>query len=129
MPGLFGKRRALPAYHVRLFGPETPPDGIEQWAAAFEEIPGCLAQGASPGQAEATLWRILPQYLHQLRSRHLPIPGQMGVAALSIAGVSIVMPDGTEASVGNPARTVPLGASADDRKTAALRADCGLIGS
>lgn len=73
---LLGQRRieALPLYHVRFLPVERSPDGLDIWAACFEEIPGCIGQGNTSGEAEAMLHRILPEYLNRLRKHGQPIP-------------------------------------------------------
>ena len=129
MRRFFVSFRAIPAYHVRLYWPVTRGEGLEPWVATFEELPGCLAQGASMAEAEATLWHILPGYLKQLRRRRVPLPDPVFAADPSIEGMSVVMaPSGLGSRPSDPGATAPIAAPGEVR-SASGRADIVLLGS
>jgi predicted RNase H-like HicB family nuclease len=129
MPGLFASLRPVPAYHVRFHWPEPRPDGVEWWMANFEELPGCMVQGNSMGEAEARLWRILPGYLRQLRRRRLAIPPVATAPVASVEGISVVMaPGGVQAGPLDAETTRPITPPGEPR-TVAARADTALVGS
>lgn len=127
--GLLDSLRPPPSYHVRLHWPPPRPDGVEWWLANFEELPGCMAQGTSMGEAEAKLWRILPGYVRQLRRRGVPLPAPVTAPAASIEGISVVLaPGGVQAQPAESGATLPMGAVGELRSVAA-RADVVLVGS
>jgi predicted RNase H-like HicB family nuclease len=129
MPGFFESLRPLPAFHVRLHWPETRPDGVEWWMANFDELPGCMVQGNSAGEAEARLWRVLPGYLRQLNRRGIPVPAPAIAPAASVEGISVVMaPSGVQAGQAEPGITTPIGGTGGLR-TVAARADGALVGT
>jgi predicted RNase H-like HicB family nuclease len=129
MHSLIQSLRPLPAYHVRLHWPEARPDGVEWWMATFDELPGCMVQGNSAGEAEARLWRVLPGYLRQLNRRGVPVPAPAVAPAASVEGISVVMaPSGVQAGQSDPGITSPLGGSGG-LPTVAARADAALVGT
>lgn len=67
----------LPAYRIRHLPAEESPEGL-LYAACFEELPNCIGQGASPAEAEAMAWRILPRYLERMMLNGQPIPLALG---------------------------------------------------
>jgi len=118
-----------PTYHVRMFWPDTRPDGNAWWLAAFEELPGCMVQGRSMSEAEARLWRILPGYLREMRRNKQSIPKPLETPAPSIEGISVVMvPGGAQARHSDPGVTVPM-TPVSELRSAAARADALLLGS
>jgi len=118
-----------PPYHVRMFWPESRPDGTEWWLVAFEELPGCMVQGKSMSDAEARLWRILPGYLSEMRRNKQPIPKPLETPAPSIEGISVVMvPGGVQSRASDPGVTAPI-APVGELRSAAARADASLLGS
>lgn len=50
------------------------PDGGAWVAAQVAELPGCIAEGSSDGDAIATLGRIFPDYIDSLRADGVPVP-------------------------------------------------------
>jgi predicted RNase H-like HicB family nuclease len=122
--------RKLPAFHIRLLGSERVADGLEIWGVTLEELPGCFAQGLTLHQAEATLWRILPRYVAQLRQYRQPIPEPHAAGGVTVEGVSIVMlPGGIQTRPSDPGVTDPGFLDQGELRTGCLRADAGLIGS
>jgi len=121
--------RSLPSYHIRLYWPESRPDGSEWWLVTFEELPGCMVQGRSMSEAEARLWRILPGYLKEIRRSGQPVPEPLETPAPSIEGISVVMvPGGIQGRPTDPDMTAPMRAVGELR-SAAARADASLLGS
>lgn len=121
--------RALPRYHVRLYWPQSRPDGNEWWLVTFEELPGCMVQGRSLSEAETRLWRILPGYMKEMRRNGQSLPKPLETAAPSIAGISVVMvPGGVMSRPSDPETTAPL-APVGELHSAASRADASLLGS
>ena len=121
--------RSLPPYHIRLYWPESRPDGSEWWLVTFEELPGCMVQGRSMSEAEARLWRILPGYLKEIRRSGQPVPDPLEDPAPSIEGISVVMvPGGVQGRPTDPGMTAPMTAVGELR-SAAARADASLLGS
>lgn len=97
--------------------------------ANFEELPGCMVQGNSMGEVEATLWRILPGYLRQLRRRGVAVPAPVRAPPPSIEGISVVLaPGAVQARGADPGVTLPITAPGELRSVAA-RADAALLGS
>ena len=121
--------RTLPPYHVRLYWPESRPDGNESWLVTFEELPGCMVQGRSMSDAEARLWRILPGYLKEIRRAGQQIPPPLETPVPSIEGISVVMvPGGAQGRPSDPGATAPM-AGVGELHSAAARADASLLGS
>lgn len=120
----------MPAYHIRMFWPESRPDGNDPWwLVAFEELPGCMVQGRSMSEAEARLWRILPGYLREMRRNKQPIPKPLESPAPSIEGISVVMvPGGVQSRPFDPGATAPI-TPVGEVRSAAARADASLLGS
>ena len=118
-----------PPYHVRMFWPESRPEGNDWWLVSFEELPGCMVQGKSMSEAEARLWRILPGYLREMRRNRQPIPKPLETPAPSIEGVSVVMvPGGVQSRPSDPGITAPI-TPVGELRSAAARADASLLGS
>jgi predicted RNase H-like HicB family nuclease len=123
-------RRSPPEFHVRLYWSAAHSNGVEWWLAAFEELPGCMVQGNSLGEAESTLWAILPGYLRQLRAHGLPVPPTIDAPLPTIEGVSVVMsPAGIAPRPGDPGVTGPSGRAVGELGSIATRADVVLRGS
>jgi predicted RNase H-like HicB family nuclease len=121
--------RSLPPFHVRLYWPESRPDGTEWWLVTFEELPGCMVQGRSMSEAEARLWRILPGYLKEMRRNGQQVPKPLETEAPLIEGISVVMvPGGVVSRPSDPGITAPL-APVGELHSAASRADAALLGS
>ncbi|HET9707730.1 MAG TPA: type II toxin-antitoxin system HicB family antitoxin [Gemmatimonadales bacterium] len=121
--------RSLPQYHIRLYWPESRPDGSAWWLVTFEELPGCMVQGQSMSEAEARLWRILPGYLKEIRRAGQPVPKPLETPAPSIEGISVVMvPGGVQGRPFDPGMTAPM-AAIGELRSAAARADASLLGS
>lgn len=118
-----------PPYHVRMFWPESRPEGNDWWLVSFEELPGCMVQGKSMSEAEARLWRILPGYLREMRRNRQPIPKPLETPAPSIEGISVVMvPGGVQSRPSDPGITAPI-TPVGEMRSAATRADASLLGS
>lgn len=130
MRDLLAFLRPLPAYHIRLFWPKPGPDGADWWLGRFEELPGCMVQGESMSEAEARLWRILPDYLREMRRHGQAVPEPLETPSPSIEGFSVVMiPGGVQARPSDPGITAPHVGSPGEVRSASTRADASLLGS
>ncbi len=64
----------LPAYHVRVSGPEKCPDGTWVMTASFTELPQCLAQAPTAQEAVERLWDGLPAFIDMLKEHGQSVP-------------------------------------------------------
>lgn len=130
MHGLIPWRRRLPAYHVRWYSPQQRSNGVEWWMGTFEELPGCMVQGTSMDETEAKLWRVLPEYLEQLRVRGIRVPEPVDAPTPSVEGITLVMvPAGVRSRPSDPGVTAPTDSQPGQLRSASSRADAGLLGS
>lgn len=130
LPRRWVRRPPVPAYHIRVLGAEQSEDGPERWAVTFEELPGCLAQGASLTEAEAVLWRIAPAYISQLTARGQSVPTPHRPGAVTFLSVSIaVLPIATGSGPSDAGITAPLVSKLADLRTVSQRLDATLRGS
>lgn len=129
MPRRWARTR-VPPYHIRVLGAEQSEDGPERWAVAFEELPGCMAQGASLTEAEAVLWRIAPAYMAQLATRGQSLPIPHPAAAVTFLSVSItVLPLASSSGPSDAGVTAPHVNNLQDLRTVSQRLNATLRGS
>lgn len=64
----------IPNYTPDFKPPHTLADGRQLHAAYYRELPLCIAQGATPGEALNALREMIPMVIAQMQASGQPIP-------------------------------------------------------